>query len=116
MSHTYQSDIIIIGGGLAGIVTAIELLDHNQKVIILERDKKEKFGGLAKESFGGIMMVGTPHQKKMRIKDTPELALSDWLRVAQFEENDTWPKQWAEVYVNRSIELIWDWLFPEAIT
>lgn len=110
MNHTYQSDIIIIGGGLAGIVTAIELLDHNQKIIILERDKKEKFGGLAKESFGGIMMVGTPHQKKMRIKDTPELALSDWLRVAQFQENDTWPRQWAEVYVNRSIELIWDWL------
>jgi cation diffusion facilitator CzcD-associated flavoprotein CzcO len=25
MSHTYKSDIIIIGGGLAGIVTAIEL-------------------------------------------------------------------------------------------
>jgi len=51
MSHTYKSDIIIIGGGLAGIVTAIELPDHNQNVIILERDKKEKFGGLAKESF-----------------------------------------------------------------
>ena len=64
MSHTYKSDIIITGGGLAGIVTAVELLDNDQKVIILERDKKEKFGGLAKKSFGGIMMVGTPYQKK----------------------------------------------------
>ena len=51
MSNKYQSDILIIGGGLAGLAAAIELLDHHKKVIILERDKQEKFGGLAKESF-----------------------------------------------------------------
>jgi predicted oxidoreductase len=68
MSNNYQSDVVIIGGGLAGIVTAIELLDHNKKVIILERDKKEKFGGLAKESFGGIMMVDTPTKRKWASK------------------------------------------------
>lgn len=116
MSNNYQSDVVIIGGGLAGIVTAIELLDHNKKVIILERDKKEKFGGLAKESFGGIMMVGTPHQKKMGIKDSPELALSDWYSTARFGEEDTWPKKWAEVYVNRSVELIWDWLTKRGVS
>jgi predicted oxidoreductase len=116
MSNKYQSDIIIIGGGLAGLVTAIELLDHNKKVIILERDREEKFGGLAKESFGGIMMVDTPHQRKKGIKDTPELALSDWLSVAKFEEKDTWPRKWAEVYVNRSVELIWDWLTQRGVS
>ncbi len=116
MSNKYQSDIAIIGGGLAGLVTAIELLDHNKKVIILERDREEKFGGLAKESFGGIMMVGTPHQKKMGIKDTPELALSDWHSVAKFGEEDTWPRKWAEVYVNRSVELIWEWLTKQGVS
>lgn len=116
MSKKYQSDVIIIGGGLAGIAAAIELLGLDKKVIILERDKKEKFGGLAKESFGGIMMVGTPHQKKMGIKDSPELALSDWHSYAKFEEEDIWPKKWAEVYVNRSIELIWEWLTKRGIS
>jgi predicted oxidoreductase len=116
MSNKYQSDIAVIGGGLAGLVTAIELLDHNKKAIILERDKEEKFGGLAKESFGGIMMVGTPHQKKMGIKDSPELALSDWHRVARFDNKDTWPRQWAEAYVNRSKELIWDWLSKRGVS
>lgn len=85
MSDKYQSDIVIIGGGLAGLAAAIELVDHDKKVIILERDKEKKIGGLAKESFGGIMMVGTPHQKKMGIKDSSELALSDWHRAARFD-------------------------------
>jgi predicted oxidoreductase len=92
------------------------LLDHGKKVIILERDKEERFGGLAKESFGGIMIIGTPHQKRMKIKDSPELALEDWHSVAQFGEEDVWPKKWAEVYVNRSMELIWDWLIPRGVS
>jgi predicted oxidoreductase len=115
-NRSYQSDIVIIGGGLAGIAAAIELLDRDKKVIILERDSQEKFGGLAKESFGGIHMVNTPHQKRMGIKDSPELALADWHSVAQFGEADAWPKKWAEVYVNRSLELIWDWLTKLGVT
>ena len=116
MDKRYQSDIIIIGGGLAGITTAIELLDHGKKVIILDRAGRDMFGGLAKEAFGGIMMVGTPHQKKMGISDSPELAYKDWLSFARFEEEDQWPRKWAEVYVNRSIELIWEWLTQRGVT
>ncbi len=108
MTHQYQADVIIAGGGLAGIVTAYELLDQNKKVLLLDRDTQENFGGLAKKSFGGVMMVGTPLQKK--IKDTPELALADWLSYAEFGEDDEWPRRWAETYVNRSRELIYEWL------
>ncbi len=111
----YQSDVIIIGGGLAGIVTAFDLLDKNHKVLILERDTEDKFGGLAKESFGGVMMVGTPLQKKAKIKDSPELALSDWLSFAKFGDDDVWPLRWAETYVNTSIEMIWDWLSKRSV-
>lgn len=114
-TQSYKSDVIIIGGGLAGIVTAFELLDRGQQVMILERDSEEKFGGLAKESFGGVTMVGTPHQKKLGIKDTPELALSDWHSFAEFGPDDVWPRRWVETYVNRSIELIYLWLKDKKI-
>ncbi|MBF0377972.1 MAG: FAD-dependent oxidoreductase [Desulfamplus sp.] len=112
----YKSDVVIIGGGLAGIVTAFELLEQNISVTILERDKEENFGGLAKKSFGGIMFVNTPHQRKMGIRDTPELALSDWKSFAQFSPDDLLPQQWAKFYVERSIDVIFDWLTKRDIT
>lgn len=112
----YRTDVIIIGGGLAGIATAFELLDLNKKVVILERDTEETFGGLAKESFGGIMMVDTPLQRKNGIKDNPDLALSDWHSFARFDRDATWPRRWAEVYVNRSRDLIHDWLVRQKVS
>ena len=114
-TQTYQSDVAIIGGGLAGIVTAFELLDHNHKVMILERDEEGHFGGLAKRSFGGVMMVGTPLQRKRGIRDNPDLALADWLSYAEFGAEDVWPRKWAETYVHRSADVIYDWLVKRSV-
>ncbi|MCB0292268.1 MAG: FAD-dependent oxidoreductase, partial [Calditrichaeota bacterium] len=109
-NRDYKADVIIAGGGLAGLATAFELLDRGLQVLILERDKPEKLGGLAKESFGGILMVDTPLQRKAGIRDTPTLALADWHSYAEFEPGDDWPRQWAETYVHTSREIIYDWL------
>lgn len=108
--NRYNSDVVIVGGGLAGISTAIELLDRGKHVLILDRDVKEEFGGLARWSFGGICMIGTPEQRRMGIKDNPELALQDWSSFAQFEEDAYWPKKWAKFYTENSIEMIYEWL------
>jgi len=99
-----NSDVIIIGGGIAGIITAIELLDHNKKVILLDRDQESYFGGQAKESFGGICLIDSPLQKKAGIRDNAELALSDWCSFAEFGAEDELPKSWAKKYIERSIE------------
>jgi uncharacterized protein len=42
--------------------------------LLIDKDTRENFGGLAKKSFGGVHMIGTPHQRRPRIHDTPELA------------------------------------------
>lgn len=107
---SYSEEVIIAGGGLAGITAAFELLDHGKRVALFERDKKENFGGLAKKSFGGIMLINTPHQKRSGISDSPDLAFQDWLSYAEFEDTDSIPKQWARSYVDRSDELIFRWL------
>lgn len=99
-SLKYQADAIVVGGGIAGIVSALELLNANKKVLLLERGKESEFGGLAIWSFGGMFFVNTPEQRRGGIKDSVDLALRDWNNVAEFGEEDVIPKQWAEQYVN----------------
>ena len=115
MANEYQCDTVIIGGGIAGITAAIELLNANQHVIMIDRDKESNFGGLAKESFGGMLMVGTPEQRKGGIKDSTALALQDWSSTAEFGTDDSLPKAWAEMYVNESIDQIYTWLKDKGI-
>lgn len=106
----YRSDVVIVGGGLAGIAASIELLDRGLNVLMLDRDVEEELGGLARWSFGGICMIGTPEQRRMGIKDHPDLALRDWHSFAQFEVEAYWPKKWAEYYTQNTIEQIYEWL------
>ena len=73
-----KSDIIIVGGGIAGIISALELLDAGKKVTIIDRDIESEFGGLAKWAFGGMFFVNSEHQKKRGIKDSIDLATRDW--------------------------------------
>jgi predicted oxidoreductase len=115
MTPTYDADVVIAGGGLAGLATAFELLDQGRRVLILDRDSEERLGGLAKRSFGGVMFVDTPHQRKLGINDTPDLAWSDWLSFADFNDDDDWPRRWAQTYVEKSTELIFDWLTSHGV-
>ena len=110
MTAIYRTDVVIAGGGLAGLATAIELLDKGLRVLILDRDTEDRLGGLAKRSFGGVMFVDTPHQRKLGVRDTPDLAWSDWQSFADFGEGDEWPRRWARTYVETSTELIFEWL------
>jgi predicted oxidoreductase len=110
-----QYDIAIIGGGLAGITAALELLDHDLNVVIIDRDSEKNFGGLAMNALGGMALINTPIQRLHRIHDSPRLALKDWHSFAHFSANDVWPKKWAELYVNRSVDDIYNWLKPKGI-
>ena len=99
----YTAEVLVIGGGIAGITAALELLDRGRDVLILDRDEEGNFGGLAKESFGGLFFVNSREQQRNGIKDTPALALRDWHSFAEFGPDDRLPKLWAETYVERCI-------------
>ena len=88
--QVHHADVVIAGAGLAGLVAAHELLDHGKTVLLLDKDVPGNLGGLAKESFGGVHLIGTPQQKRTGIADSPELALRDWLSYARFGEGDSW--------------------------
>jgi predicted oxidoreductase len=112
----YKTEVVIAGGGLAGIVTAHELLSAGRRVLLIDKDKKENFGGLAKQSFGGVHMIDTPHQRRLKIKDTPELAWRDWQSVADYGPGDEWPRQWGKFYCENSSENIFEFLDGKGVT
>lgn len=105
-----ESDVLIAGGGLAGLVTALELLRAGKRVTLVDRDSPERLGGLALWAFGGMALIGTPLQKAQKIPDNPQVALRDWLRFGQLCADDLWPLRWAEHYVEHSRDRVYDWL------
>ncbi len=96
-----DADAIIIGAGLAGLVAACELAEANKRVVIVDQEPEQALGGQAFWSFGGLLLIDSPEQRRMGIKDSRELAWSDWQGSAAFDRpEDHWPRQWAEAYVN----------------
>ena len=105
-----RSDILIIGGGIAGIATALDLLDGGKSVLLVDRDEESAFGGLARESFGGMFFVDSPEQRRQGIRDSIDLAFRDWCSFAEFGAEDHWPRAWAETYVSRCSADVYPWV------
>lgn len=95
-----DADVIVVGAGLAGLVATAELADAGRRVLLLDQEPEASLGGQAFWSLGGLMLVDSPEQRRMRIRDSYELALQDWLGTAGFDRpEDQWPRKWAEAYV-----------------
>ena len=106
-----QSDVIIVGAGLAGLVAAAELADRGKRVTIIDQEPEGFLGGQAFWSLGGLLMIDTPEQRRMGIKDSHALALQDWMGSAQFDRvEDAWPRKWAEAYVDFAAGEMRSWL------
>lgn len=96
----YDADVIVIGAGLAGLVATAELVDAGRSVILVDQEPERSIGGQAHWSFGGLFLVDSPEQRRLRVKDSRDLALQDWLGTAGFDRaEDHWPRKWAEAYV-----------------
>lgn len=106
-----DADVIVVGGGLAGLVAATEIADAGKRVILLDQEGEQNLGGQAFWSFGGLFLVDSPEQRRLGIKDSHELALQDWMGTAGFDrDEDLWPKKWAEAYVAFAAGEKRDWL------
>ncbi|MEV6327290.1 FAD-binding dehydrogenase [Streptomyces sp. NPDC051909] len=103
MPHeSYDADVIVIGAGLAGLAATAELVDAGRTVLLLDQEPEQSIGGQAHWSFGGLFLVDSPEQRRMRIRDSHALALQDWMGTAGFDrpEDDAWARRWAEAYVD----------------
>jgi len=121
-----DTDVIVIGAGLAGLVAATEAVAAGKRVVVIDQESRENLGGQAFWSLGGLFLVDTPEQRRMGIKDSNSLAWSDWKGSAGWDRlepgpgvgrgagsglgEDHWGKRWARAYVDFASGELRAWL------
>lgn len=106
-----RTDVVVVGGGLAGLVAASEAAEAGAQVTIVEQETEANLSGQAFWSLGGLFMVDTPEQRRLGIKDSFDLAWADWQGSAGFDRTeDHWPQKWARAYVEFAAGEKRDWL------
>jgi len=97
-----DAQAIVVGAGLAGLVAASELLDLGYRVALVDQEPEQNLGAQAWWSFGGLFLVDSPGKRRLKVRDSLDLAWADWQRAAGFDradDEDVWPMRWAERYV-----------------
>src|SRR3954471_16965857 len=111
-----DTDAIVVGGGLAGLVAAAELLDAGKRVVVLDQEPEGALGGQAWWSFGGLFLVDSPEQRRLGIRDSLELATQDWFASAGFDREEAhWPRRWAEAYLDFAAGEKRTWLHAKGV-
>jgi predicted oxidoreductase len=92
-------DVLIVGAGLAGLVAACEAADRGARVMLLDQEGPQNIGGQAHWSLGGLFLVDSPEQRRMGIRDSADLAWSDWQGTVRFAPDDHWQRKAAQDFV-----------------
>ncbi|MDR3259447.1 MAG: flavocytochrome c [Fusobacteriaceae bacterium] len=78
-------DVIIVGGGGAGLTAAIAATEKGAHVVLLE--KMPLLGGNTTYSTGGMNAANTEFQKKAAIEDSEQLFYDDTMKGGQNKNN-----------------------------
>ncbi|GIG40047.1 FAD-binding dehydrogenase [Cellulomonas phragmiteti] len=115
MRHAH--DVVVVGAGLAGLVTTAELLAAGRRVLLLDAEPPASLGGQAWWSFGGLFLVDSPEQRRLGVRDGAELALADWYGSAAFADDgsDRWGRAWAEGFVEFAAGDLRPWLRRQGV-
>ncbi len=95
----HEADVIIVGGGMAGMVSAISCTQNGLDVILLEQ--KEFLGGNALAATGTYLLGDTSVQAAQDIEDDPD-EFYDWI----METIDDADPDLARMLVDNSQELV----------
>ncbi|MBS1675058.1 MAG: FAD-binding dehydrogenase [Actinobacteria bacterium] len=111
-----DADVIVVGAGLSGMVAALEAHRRGKRVIIVDQEGEQNLGGQAFWSFGGLFLVNSPEQRRLGIRDSAELAWSDWQGTAGWDRldgerpQDEWAQQWGRAFVEFAAGDLRGWL------
>lgn len=89
-----ETDIVVVGGGGAGLSAAIAAKENGARVILLE--KMPMVGGNTNYATGGINAADTSIQKKLGIEDSAELYYNDTMKGGKNLNNPSLLKKLTE--------------------
>ncbi len=94
-TETLETDVLVLGGGGAGMLSAVNAADKGAKVLLLE--KMEFLGGASSICAGGMLIEGSKLQKDLGVtNDTPEKFMADMLKNGKNLNNKAILKVYAE--------------------
>lgn len=98
-----QWDVIVIGGGSAGLPTALFAAERGARVLLIERS--HRLGGTLDRARGQMAAAGTKLQARKDIRDSPEQHFEDIMRISR----GTVDQDLTRVFVKHAASTI-DWL------
>ncbi|AMM19633.1 FAD-binding dehydrogenase [Frondihabitans sp. PAMC 28766] len=116
-----DTDVIVIGGGLAGLVATAELVRAGHRVTIVEQESSRGLGGQAFWSLGGLFLVDTPQQRRFRVRDSFDLAWQDWQGSAQWDRlsgehpEDEWAARAGRAFVEFAASDARPWIEEQGV-
>ncbi|ART55504.1 flavocytochrome c [Acidovorax carolinensis] len=108
MTKKVQTELLVVGGGLAGFAAALEAAEAGVNVVLLE--KMEATGGSSAMSGGCLAFAGTDLQAAEGIEDSADLLKRDLLEVG-LHENDP---ALVQTYVDHQLET-YEWLKKQGV-
>jgi len=76
----HEADVIVVGGGTAGLPAAIVVAEAGLKATILE--SRPACGGSFAMVAGSMAFAGTEEQKKAGVEDSPEVLYEDEINIS----------------------------------
>ncbi|VTZ51140.1 Fumarate reductase flavoprotein subunit [Methylocella tundrae] len=89
-----RTELLVVGGGLAGFAAALTAAEAGLDVVVLE--KQPETGGSSAMSGGCLAFAGTDIQRSHGIEDSSDLLFKDLREVGQFENDEALVRAYAD--------------------
>ncbi|MDP6932861.1 MAG: FAD-dependent oxidoreductase [Myxococcota bacterium] len=103
----HEVDVVIVGGGPAGLGAAWAALQEGASVLLVERN--DQLGGTIPWAAGYFLFSGTAEQEALGIEDSPDTLLAEWPEFTGGDPEDEWVLYFAE----NNVPLVRDWIVDE---
>ncbi|WP_103660658.1 FAD-dependent oxidoreductase [Lactobacillus sp. HT06-2] len=107
IDQTYDTDFLIIGGGISGLAAAVQAGEDHMNVTVIDKNDFVAGNGGGVE---GIFGINSSMQKKAGIHADPEKIISQEMKLAQYRPDGSF---WVDLVNNSAANI--EWLLKQGV-